>query len=528
MTTITADAVVIGAGHNGLVAAAALADAGWDVVILEGAHEPGGAIRSAELVPGYTSDLFSAFYPLALASPAMTALELGRHGLEWLHSPVVYGHARSAQDENAPVVHHDVADTAAALAEHDRRDGDAWMALYEEYTKIKKPLLDAFFTPFPPVRAAAALARKLGPAGVLRFARFMALPARSMAHELFRDSAARSLLLGNAMHGDAPIDAPVSGAMGYLLTMLAQDVGYPVPKGGAGELTSALVRRTGSAQLRCNSAVTRIGVENGRARTVHTASGDTVRVRRAVIADVSAPALYRDLLPHDAIPQRMHDDLEKFEWDTPVVKINYALDRPIPWRAKSLSDAGTVHLGADDRSLLRWTTDLSTGVLPERPFMLFGQMTTADPSRSPAGTESAWAYTHLPGGIVDDASAEIVADRVLKVLEDHAPGFESSIVGQVVQRPSDLVGANPNLHGGAVNGGTAQLQQQLIFRPTPGLGRSETPVEGLFLGSSSAHPGGGVQGAPGTNAARAALGQHGLLGPIRKKVTSSLLELVTR
>ena len=528
MTVTTADAVVIGAGPNGLAAAATLTDAGWDVVILEAGHEPGGAVRSAELVPGYTSDLFSAFYPLGASSPAMTALELERHGLEWRRSPAVYGHARSADDEHAPVVHNDVADTAAALAEHDRRDGDAWLSLYEEFTRIKKPLLDAFFTPFPPVGAAASLVRTLGPAGMLRFTRFMALPVRAMAHETFRDSAARCLLLGNAMHGDAPVDAPVSGAMGYLLTMLAQDVGFPVPKGGASALTAAMVRRTGAAELRCNSVVTRIGVENGRARSVHTASGETVRVRRAVIADVSAPALYQDLLPAEAIPRRMREDLEKFEWDTPVVKINYALDQPIPWRSKSLSDAGTVHLGADDDGLLRWTTDMSTGVLPKRPFMLFGQMTTADSTRSPAGTESAWAYTHLPRGIIDDASADTIADRVLAVLEDHAPGFESALVGQVVQRPSDLFASNANLHGGAVNGGTAQIQQQLIFRPTPGLGRAETPVEGLFLGSSSAHPGGGVHGAAGTNAARAALGQHGLLGPLRKKVTSSLLELVTR
>lgn len=528
MSHSTADAVVIGAGHNGLVAAATLADAGWDVIVLEAGPEPGGAVRSAELIPGYSSDLFSAFYPLGASSPAMTALELERHGLEWRRSPVVYGHARSAQDENAPVVHNDVADTAAGLAEHDRRDADAWVEMYEQFTKIKKPLLDALFTPFPPLGAAASFARTLGPAGLLRFARFMALPARVMAHESFRESAARCLLLGNAMHGDAPVDAPVSGAMGYLLSMLAQDVGFPVPKGGAGELTAALVRRTGKTELRCNMRVTRIGVENGRARTVHTAGGDTVRVSKAVIADVSAPTLYGDLLPTDAIPRRMRADLEKFEWDTPVVKINYALDRPIPWRSKSLSDAGTIHLGADDDGLLRWTTDLTTGVLPERPFMLFGQMTTADPTRSPAGTESAWAYTHLPRGVTDDESADIVADRVLKVLEEHAPGFESALVGHVVQRPSDLVSADANLHGGAVNGGTAQLHQQLIFRPTPGLGRPETPVEGLFLGSSSAHPGGGVHGAAGANAARAVLGQHGLLGPLRKKVTSSLLELVTR
>ncbi|MDJ0392540.1 NAD(P)/FAD-dependent oxidoreductase [Rhodococcus sp. G-MC3] len=528
MTTTTADAVVIGAGHNGLVAAAALADAGWDVVIVEAGPEPGGAVRSAELVPGYTSDLFSAFYPLGASSPAMTALDLENHGLVWSRSPAAFGHARSADDEDAPVVLPNVADTAAALAEYDRRDGDAWFELFEQWTRIKKPLVDAFFGPFPPVKAAASLARELGAADTLRFARFMSLPARTMAHETFHSTAARCLLLGNAMHGDAPMDAPVSGAMGYLLTMMAQDVGFPVPKGGAGELTAALVRRTGSAQLRCGSAVTRIGIENGRATTVHTASGDTVRARRAIIADVSAPMLYQDLLPADAIPRRMHDDLAKFEWDTPVVKVNYALDRPIPWRSKSLSLAGTVHLGADDDGLLRWTTDLSTGVLPKRPFMLFGQMTTADPTRSPMGTESAWAYTHLPRGVTDDASADTIAERAREVLEEHAPGFTSSIVGQVVQRPSDLFDADSNLYGGAVNGGTAQLQQQLIFRPTPGLGRSETPVENLFLGSASAHPGGGVHGAAGMNAARAALGQQGLLGAVRKKVTSSLLELVTR
>ncbi|OZC53418.1 FAD-dependent oxidoreductase [Rhodococcus sp. RS1C4] len=528
MSTTTADAVVIGAGHNGLVAAAALADAGWDVVIVEAAPAPGGAVRSAELVPGFTSDLFSAFYPLGASSPAMTALGLEDHGLRWSRSPAAYGHARSSADEDAPTVLRDVADTAAALSEHDRRDGDAWLALFEQWQKIKKPLLDAFFTPFPPVKAGVSLSRKLGAAETLRFARFMALPARAMAHETFRSSAARCLLLGNAMHGDAPLDASVSGAMGYLLTMMAQDVGYPVPVGGAGELTAALVRRAGSAELRCGTPVVSVITSNGRATGVRTASGDVVLARKAIVADVSAPMLYQDLLPHDAIPQRMHDDLAKFEWDTPVVKVNYALDRPIPWRSKSLSDAGTVHLGADEDGLLRWTTDLSINVLPKRPFMLFGQMTTADPSRSPAGTESAWAYTHLPRGVTDDASADTIAARVRTVLEEHAPGFSGSIVGEVVQRPSDLAAENTNLFGGAVNGGTAQLQQQLIFRPTPGLGRAETPVEGLFLGSSSAHPGGGVHGAAGMNAARAALGQTGLLGPVRKKVTSSLLELVTR
>ncbi|MBY4226448.1 NAD(P)/FAD-dependent oxidoreductase [Rhodococcus fascians] len=530
MTTTEVDAVVIGSGHNGLVAAAAMADAGWDVVILEAAELPGGAVRSAELVPGFTSDLFSAFYPLAVSSPAMTALELERHGLTWSHSPTVYGHARSPEDTDAPVVHHDVEATAALLREHDVRDGDTWLRLFEQWERIRTPLLGSLFGPFPPVLPAARLARTLGVSETLRFVRFAALPARVMAHELFHSEAARCLLLGNAMHGDVPTDAPVSGMMGYLLTMLAQDVGYPAPVGGSSALTDALIRRAqaSGAVLTCSRPVESIDVRGGRARAVHTTGGETFRARRAIVADVSAPALYGSLLPFDAVPRRVHDDLRTFEWDTPVVKLNYALDRRIPWRSASLADAGTVHLGADDNGLVHWAADLTTGVLPQSPFMLFGQMTTADRSRSPEGTESAWAYTHLPRGVVDDSAAETVADRVDQVLEQHAPGFADSVVGRVAQRPSDLHGADANLHGGAVNGGTAQLQQQLIFRPTPGLGRAETPVEGLFLGSASAHPGGGVHGAAGANAARAALGQRGARGWARKKVTSALIEFLTR
>ncbi|MBY4128387.1 NAD(P)/FAD-dependent oxidoreductase [Rhodococcus fascians] len=530
MTHTDVDAIVIGSGHNGLVAAAAMADAGWDVVVLEAAEYPGGAVRSAELVPGFISDLFSAFYPMALASPAMTALELERHGLQWSHAPAVYGHARSPQDTDAPVVHHDVDTTAALLSQHDARDGDTWLRLFEQWERIRTPLLGSLFGPFPPVAPAARLARILGPAETMRFVRFAALPARVMAHELFHSEAARCLLLGNAMHGDVPTDAPVSGIMGYLLTMLAQDVGYPAPVGGSSALTDALIRRgaASGAGLECGQPVESVDVRARRARAVHTAGGDTFRARRAIVADVSAPALYGSLLPFDAVPRRVHDDLRTFEWDTPVVKVNYALDHRIPWNSPSLADAGTVHLGADDNGLVHWAADLTTGNLPRSPFMLFGQMTTADRSRSPEGTESAWAYTHLPRGVVDDAAADTVAGRVDDVLEAHAPGFLDSVVGRVVQRPSDLHGADPNLYGGAVNGGTAQLQQQLIFRPTPGLGRAETHVEGLFLGSASAHPGGGVHGAAGLNAAKAALGQRGVRGWMKKKVTSSLLELLAR
>jgi phytoene dehydrogenase-like protein len=167
--------------------------------------------------------------------------------------------------------------------------------------------------------------------------------------------------------------------------------------------------------------VTSIVVRGGRAVAVETAGGDRIRARRAVIADVSAPALYAQLLPTDAVPARILADLDRFTWDTPVVKLDWALAEPIPWRAPGLSEAGTVHLGADSTGLVRWSADIETGTLPDSPFQLFGQMTTTDPTRSPTGAECAWAYTHLPRGVDDNDAADVLAQRTEDVVEAHAP-----------------------------------------------------------------------------------------------------------
>lgn len=528
MSRDTADAVVIGAGHNGLVAAAMLADAGWDVLVLEAQPEPGGAVKSAELFPGYISDLYSAFYPLSVASPALQALQLEDHGLRWTHAPAVVGHPRSAVDDGAPVIYRDIDRTAAELERHHRGDGERWCALFEQWQRIKVPLIASLFSPFPPVRGVLQLLHRLGTGDALRLAHLLLLPAGIMSEQLFEGDAARLLLLGNAMHADVPIDAAGSGVMGYLLIMVAQDGGWPVPVGGAGQLTAALVNRAraAGARVECCREATGIDVNGGRAVAVRTADGATLRVRRAVIADTSAPRLYEDLLPAHAVPDAVARDMNRFVWDTPVLKVNYALDAPVPWRSKSLNDAGTVHVGADHDGLVRWMADLNTATLPEKPFMLFGQMTTADPTRSPAGTESAWAYTHLPRGVSDDASADRLAERVGDVLEEYAPGFGQRVVGTVIQRPSDLAATDANLHAGAVNGGTSQLFQQLIFRPAPGFGRAETPVENVYLGSAGAAPGGGVHGVCGRNAARAALAGDGVRGWPRRRLNRAVMSLI--
>ncbi|MGB6208829.1 phytoene desaturase family protein, partial [Mycobacterium sp.] len=471
------DAVVIGAGHNGLVAAAMLADAGWDVLVLEAQPEPGGAVRSAELTPGYITDLFSSFYPMTIASPAMASLKLEDHGLRWSHAPAVVGHPRNGTDDDPPVLYRDAARTATEFERRDPADGENWWRLIGLWEKIKSPLLDAMLSPFPPVRPMVRLLHRLGTSEAVRLAHLMVQPANAMVDRLFTGEAPRILLLGNAMHADAPPDAPGSGAMGFLMTMLGQDCGWPVPVGGSGQLTAALVNRAraAGAQIECNQDVAQIQVRRGRAVAVSTTGGRTIHVRRAVVADVTAPRLFCDMLPSDAVPDGLLRELEHYVWDPPVVKVNYALNKPIPWRSESLRNTGTVHLGADADGLVRWMADLNTRVVPEHPFMLLGQTTTADPSRSPKGTESVWAYTHLPRNVADDASAERLAKAVDHVIEEHAPGFGARVIDRFVQRPSDLEASDANLHLGALNGGTAQLQQMLIFRPAPGMGRAETP-----------------------------------------------------
>ncbi|MBW0014774.1 NAD(P)/FAD-dependent oxidoreductase [Mycobacterium sp.] len=524
-----ADAVVIGAGHHGLVAAAMLADAGWDVLVLEAQPEPGGAVRSAELTPGYVTDLFSSFYPMTVASPAMASLRLEDHGLRWSHAPAVVGHPRSGADDDPPIIYRDPGRTASELARREPADGDNWLRVVELWQKIKSPLLDAMLAPFPPVRPMMRLLVKLGTSEALRLARLMVQPATLMAEQLFDGEAPRVLLLGNAMHADVPPDAPISGAMGFLMTMLAQDDGWPVPVGGSGQLTAALVRRARSAgaQIECGQEVSRIQVRGGRAVGVTTAAGRTVRARRAIVADVTAPRLFCEMLPRNTLPPKLLRELENYIWDPPVVKVNYALSGPIPWRASNLGRVGTVHLGADGDGLIRWMADLNTKVVPRNPFMLLGQTTTADPSRSPVGTESVWAYTHLPRNVADDASAEKLAESVDRVIEEHAPGFGAAVIDRFVQRPSDLEASDANLHLGALNGGTAQLPQMLIFRPAPGMGRAETPVQGLYLGSASATPGGSVHGACGRNAANAALAGDGVTGWPRRKLSRAMMSLLS-
>ncbi|MCL3817536.1 phytoene desaturase family protein [Aeromicrobium wangtongii] len=517
MTARAHDAVVIGAGPNGLVAANHLADAGWSVLVLEAQDDVGGAVRSARDVhPEFVHDTFSAFYPLAHASATIRSFDLEEHGLTWRHAPAVLGHP--TPDGSWAMLHRDREVTAGLFDRAHAGDGEAWLAMCSQWDRIGDQMIGALLSPFPPVRHGLGALTKLRSVGGLDFVKMMLTPASDLGASRFGGVGPRLVIAGNAGHADIPLNAPGSGLMGVLMSMLGQTVGFPVPEGGAGELTQSLRRRFESlgGEVRCSAEVTRIEVADRRATAVRTRDGERFAAHRAVIADVVAPHLYGGLVAWEDLPARTASGMRSFELDPSTIKVDWALDGPVPWASPPPYDPGTFHVADSVEQMTEALGQLSARTIPAAPFLLAGQMTTTDPTRSPGGTESMWAYTHVPQESVADAGGEIrgvwdrddcerFADRMQARIERLAPGFGSRVLTRRVLGPRELEQRDSNLIGGAINGGTSQLHQELVFRPVPGLGRAETPIRGLYLGSASAHPGGGVHGGPGMNAARAAL-----------------------
>jgi phytoene dehydrogenase-like protein len=514
------DAVIIGAGPNGLVAANMLAEAGWDVVVLEAQPVAGGAVRTSELTgePGFRHDWFSAFYPLAVTSPAMRAMELERHGVRWRRSPLVVAHP--TRDGTCVSLSQDLDETAASFDRFARGDGGAWRDVYARWQRARDPLVDALFgAAFPPLRAGARLAASLK-RDAARFARFGVLPVRRFAEEEFAGAGAARMLAGNALHADLAPETPGGALFGWLLCCMGQERGWPVPEGGAGELAAALVRRLeahgGTVVL--DARVSEVLVRRGRAVGLRTEDGRELSAARAVIADVGAPRLYLDMIGRDALPSRLLDDIERrHQYDSATVKVDWALDGPIPWSHPDARRAATIHVSEGIDALTVHSGELARGLVPSTPFLLLGQYSMADPTRAPAGAETAWAYTHTPQaprgdagpegltGSWDERETSVFVERMESQVEELAPGFKRLIRARHVLTPRTFAHHDENLVNGALGGGTAQLHQQLVFRPATGWGRPETPIRGLYLGSASAHPGGGVHGACGANAARTAL-----------------------
>jgi phytoene dehydrogenase-like protein len=474
------DAIVIGAGPNGLVAANVLADAGLSVTVFEAEAVAGGAVRTEELIePGFRNDVFSAFYPLAVSSPAMLAMELERWGVRWRHGGLVLAHPTA--DGGCVGLSRDLDETAASLERYAAGDGEAWRDLMRFWARIEPAVLRGLATPMPPVRAGASLLVRLGPRGLVELARMALLPVRRFAEERFSGEGAALLLAGNALHADLTPESALGGFFGLVLAALGQRHGFPFPAGGAGSIADALVARAdaGGVTIVRRAAVDGILVHHGRVVGVHT-GGEDVHARR-VLAAVSVWELDRLLARRPRRP---------VEPDPAVVKVDWTLEGTVPWSSAEAVRAPVVHLADSIDALTDYSAALAQGEEPQRPFVLFGQYAAADETRAPSGKETAWAYTHVPAA----ADAARVAGRMEDEVERRAPGFKALVRGRHVAL----------LPPGRVNGGTAQLHNQLVFRGT-GWGRPEAGVRGLYLASSSAHPGGGVHGAGGWNAARAAL-----------------------
>jgi phytoene dehydrogenase-like protein len=496
-------ALVIGSGPNGLAAAITLAEAGREVTVLEAAPRAGGAVMTEELtLPGFHHDTFSAVYPATAASPVFARWPLERHGLRWVHPRHCYAHP--LPDGRAAVLTRDLEETCASLDGLHPGDGGAWRAFAGPYVEHFGAWRATMLGGFPPLPGALRLfaARRLR--GSLEWSRLLLTPAYGLAHRLFGGDGARAWLYGAAMHGDAPPEASGSAIAAAHLNVMGHAVGWPSPEGGAGRLAAALTGHLESlgGRVVCGARVTRIAVERGRAAGVELAGGDRVGAP-LVIATVVPGALVA--MAGDALAPWYAAQLRGYRHGPATLKVDWALSGPIPWTAPEAREAGTVHVGGSEAEVLQ---ALSTGGggLHDRPFMLLGQQTVADPTRAPEGQHTAWAYTHGPQDADWERETDRQVDRMEAQIERFAPGFRDLVLARHVLGPADLERRNPNLVGGDVGAGSYSLDQ-VVFRPLPSLSPYRTPVRGLYLGGASTFPGGAVHGVPGHAAARTALAE---------------------
>ncbi|MQA92258.1 MAG: FAD-dependent oxidoreductase [Gemmatimonas sp.] len=467
------DAVVVGAGPNGLAAAIELARAGLSVLVREAREEVGGAAKSLPLtLPGFIHDPFSSIYPLAVGSPYLSTLPLANHGLAWVQPPAPLAHP--FDDGAATSLERSIATTAATLG----RSGGS-------YADILEPLVRGW-----PGFATEILAPLHLPRSPILLARFGTQALRS-ASALARTLGGRAaaLFAGSAAHSGLALDRPATAAIGLVLCAAGHAVGWPFPAGGAGRLSEAMASYLGSlgATIEVGAPVDRL---------------DALPPSRAILLDLTPRQVVR--IAGDRLPARYVDSLRRFRYGVGVFKLDWALSEPIPWRAPACRRAATIHLGGAADEIIAASRAAPNGTIAERPFVILAQHSLFDPTRTPPGMHTAWAYCHVPNGAPTD-----MTERIEAQVERFAPGFRNTILARNRLAPRDLEALDANLVGGDVNGGSPELRQ-IFFRPVRRMNPYSTPVEGLYLCSASTPPGGGVHGMCGYHAARTALRDLGI------------------
>ena len=468
------DAVVVGSGPNGLTAATTLADAGRSVLVVERAEEIGGGARTMELtLPGVRHDLCSTAHPTAVLSPYLRTLPLAGYGLEWAQPDVPVGHALTPG--SAALLPRDLDDAVDRLGP----DGAAYRAVMGPLVRDWAKLEEAILGPIPRIPR--------HPVALARFGLQAIMPATVAARRFEREST-RALFAGCAAHAFLPLSRPLSASFGWFLMATAHLAGWPVARGGSSSLTAALA---GYARSRG------VAFETGR----EVASLAELPPRTLTLLDVT-PNQFARIAARELGP-RYIARATGFARGPGVFKIDAATDGPIPWLDPDLRRAGTVHLDGTLEAVDQAESQSFRGIHPDRPFILVVQAAGFDPTRAPAGTGTVWAYAHVPNGSTRDLTEHIV-DRI----EEHAPGFRTTIRAIHTTSPAGLEAHNPNYLGGDISGG-AHTFRQLVFRPFPQRNPYATPLPGVFLCSSSTPPGAGTHGMCGHLAARSALAWTG-------------------
>jgi phytoene dehydrogenase-like protein len=465
------DAIVVGAGPNGLAAAITLARAGRSVRVYESASTPGGGTRTAELtLPGFRHDICSTILPLLVASPFFRTLDLAARGVELVDADAPVAHPLDGG--RSAVLERSVTATADGLG---GPDGRAWRRLFGPLVRDSAKLGPEILQPV------VHLPRH--PLALVRFGLPALRSARGLARGRFRDDPARALFAGVSAHSMLRLDRPLSASFGLVLATYAQAVGWPMVRGGAAAVADALV-----AELTAVGGEIVLGHRVGSLADVPPA--------RTVLFDLTPRQLVATA--GDRLSPGTRRRAERFRYGSGVFKVDWALDGPVPWAADGPRRAATVHLGGTLDEIAAAEAEVAAGRHPERPFVLFVQYAPWDTSRAPAGKTTAWAYCHVPAGSTVD-----MTDRLEAQVERFAPGFRDRILARATHAPAAIEAYDENYVGGDINGGIQDVRQ-LVFRPWPALDPYRVG-EGLYLCSSSTPPGAGVHGMSGMLAARSAL-----------------------